>query len=163
MSTTPPKCTHDATKTILPLLMVIGTLLIPMGCASPPKGGGSDGGMTQDAIRSHEDVKGKNPVVFHQPLEKTREAALRALTFVGCEIKQRQNYYVSGRRPNKFGLFVGSGGETVEVCLLPKTEGETQVWVDTDLSFVGIAGQQGWDNQVIEEMTNILNKPAKPQ
>ena len=56
------------------------------------------------------------------------------------------------------GLFVGSGGETVKLFLYPQSPSETHVWVDTDLSFVGIAGQQGWNKQVIEELTRILDK-----
>ena len=111
-----------------------------------------------DAVLQHEDVKGKTPTVFQKPLDQTREAAMRALTFVGCEIKAQEPYRVSGRRPNKFGLFVGSGGEKVEVFLYPQSADETHVWVDTDLSFVGIAGQQGWNQQVLEEMTNLLSQ-----
>lgn len=114
--------------------------------------------MAKEQILEQKDVKGKTPTVFAQPLDKTREAALRALTFVGCEIKKQQPYYVSGRRPNKVGLFVGSGGETVEVFLYPVSDTETQVWVDTDLSFVGMAGQQGWNQQVLDEMKNIFSK-----
>lgn len=119
--------------------------------------------MTVEQILNHEDVKGKSPTVFNQPLEKVREAGIRSLTFVGCEIKKQQPYYMAGRRPNKFGLFVGSGGETVEVFLYPKSENETHVWVDTDMSFVGIAGQQNWSDRVIGEMKNILSQPAATQ
>jgi hypothetical protein len=55
------------------------------------------------------------------------------------------------------GLLVGSGGETVKIFLYPETETETRVWVDTNLSFVGIAGQQNWSKQVLQQMTEILN------
>ena len=148
-------------------VMAISVLVVTIavtGCSSTPKnGGGGDAGMTKEEILQQDDVKGKTPTIFMHPLEQTREAALRALTFVGCEIKKQQPYYVSGRRPNKFGLFVGSGGETVEVFLYPQSDNETHVWVDTDLSFVGIAGQQGWNAQVIDEMTNILNKQPTSQ
>lgn len=148
------------------------TALLIAGCASNPKDPptGSTGAQTAkepapsaktmsvEEILKHEDVKGHPPKVFAQPLDKAREAALRALTFVGCELKKKEPYYVSGRRPNKIGLFVGSGGETVEVFLYPAKENETHVWVDTDLSFVGIAGQQDWSEKAMAEISRILSQ-----
>jgi len=62
--------------------------------------------------------RGKTPTVFRHPLPHVREAALRSLSFAGCNIKRQEPYYAPGRRPNKVGLLVGSGGETVEVFLL---------------------------------------------
>ena len=114
--------------------------------------------MTKEDILLQPDVKGKPPVVFQKGHEDVRQAGLRALVFVGCEIKTESPYFLCGRRPNKFGLFIGSGGETVKIFLYPKSETETHVWVDTDKSFVGLAGQQGWDKQVIEELTKLLNE-----
>ena len=40
--------------------------------------------------------------------------------------------------------------------MLPQGDKVTHVWVDTDLSFVGLAGQQNWNKQVIAEMTSLL-------
>lgn len=138
--------------------------LLAAGCASTEQNKASESsntakfGDTEASILEHEDVKGKESVAFKQPIGKVREAGLRALTFVGCEIKQNRPLYLSGRRPNKFGVFVGSGGETVEIFLAPM-EGGARVWVDTDMSFVGIAGQQGWNDQVLAEMQRILGGP----
>lgn len=135
----------------MPLLAV----LLATGCGSTPKA--KDGAhLTQEQILEQEDVQKKPPTVFAHPLDRVHEAALRGLTSVGCEVKQNEPYFVAGRRPNKFGLFVGSGGETVKIFLLPSGDTETKVWVDTDLSFVGIAGQQGWDEQVITAMHEVL-------
>ena len=154
----------------LPIALA-GVLSFALGCASTPKAGDAanaavtspQAGMSKEEILKQPDVKGKPASQFQQPLEKAREAALRALTFVGCEIKKQEPFFVSGRRPNKMGLFVGSGGETVKVFLYPKSETETEVWVDTDLSFVGMAGQQNWNKQVLGEMTSILNKDSTPK
>jgi hypothetical protein len=132
----------------------LGALLIA-GCGSVPKHPDT---MTKEDILLQPDVKGKPPVVFQKGHEDVRQAGLRALVFVGCEIKTESPYFLCGRRPNKFGLFIGSGGETVKIFLYPKSETETHVWVDTDKSFVGLAGQQGWDKQVIEELTKLLNE-----
>ena len=87
-----------------------------------------------------------------------RPAAARALSFVGCKIERQEDFYIEGKRPQKWGFLVGSGGETVKAFLYPKSTNETHVWVDTDLSFVGMAGQQGWNKQVIAELSRILGK-----
>ncbi len=119
--------------------------------------------MTPEQILQQEDVKKKQPVVFDKSVEEVRTAGLRALTFVGCEIKTQEPYYLTGHRPNKVGLLVGSGGETVKIFLYPKSSTQTQVWVDTDLSFFGMAGQQNWDDKVFAEMKNLLATPTQPQ
>lgn len=119
--------------------------------------------MSKEQILEQEDVKGKTPTVFACPVEKVREAGLRSLTFVGCKVDQQEPYYLKGSRPHKMGLLVGSGGEKVKIFLYPKAENETQVWVDTDLTFVGMAGQQGWNKQVLDEMQNILSHPPAAQ
>jgi hypothetical protein len=135
-----------------PLLL----LLIWQGCAttSTPKSS-----MSKEQILRQPDVKGHPPTVFQHPLEEVRQAGMRALVAVGCEIKIQEPLFLAGERPHKFGLFVGSGGEKVKIFLYPKTETETDVWADTDLSFVGIAGQQNWQKQVFAQMTDLLNQP----
>ena len=100
----------------------------------------------------------KPKTVFEQPIAKTQQAAVDALTVVGCEIKQQEPSYVEGSRPHKMGLFVGSGGETVKVTLVSLEPQNTSVTVKTEKSFVGFAGQKNWDKQVLEEMTKELNK-----
>ncbi len=159
------------TSNNLPKLALITALsVIFVGCASTPKQ--TDPTLasqvprekwrfkTPEAVLQDDDVKGKTPDEFNKPLAETRMAALRALSFVGCKIDRQEDYYVVGKRPHKMGFFVGSGGETVEVFLHPASPDTTQVWVDTDLSFVGIAGQQGWDKQVLQEMHNITSQPS---
>lgn len=144
-------------------------LFLLAGCSSTPKNESDKASksaskevkMTREQILQQDDVKGHAPTIYEQPLDSVREAALRALTFVGCEIKKQEAFFVSGRRPNKFGLLVGSGGETVKVFLYPESETTTHVWVDTDMSFVGIAGQQTWNARVIAEMNNILIKQSR--
>jgi hypothetical protein len=115
--------------------------------------------LTKEQILLEPDVKGKDPVVFQKGLEEVRQAGLRSLVAVGCEVKTEEPLFLAGFRPHKMGLFVGSGGETVKVFLYPESVDMTHVWVDTDLSFVGMAGQQSWNRQVFESMTNILNTP----
>jgi hypothetical protein len=159
-------------KNLTILSTMAAAALLLAGCASAPKdqpstqdqsGQVSSGGLTKEQILTQSDVKGHTPVVFPNSVDQVRQAGLRALTFVGCEVKTQQPFFLSGRRPNKFGLFVGSGGETVNVYLYPQSDAATQVWVETHKSFVGLAGQQGWNKQVIDQMTQLLNATASSQ
>lgn len=144
-------------KITLSSIATLTALLILAGCASAPPEKQESVSMTKEQILSRPDVKGRPPVVFAKNIDEVRQAGLRALTFVGCEIKTQEPLFLSGHRPSKVGLFVGSGGETVNVLLYPQSETETHVWVETHKSFAGIAGQQGWNKQVLDEMTQLLN------
>lgn len=130
------------------ILSIAAVSLLP-GCAST-----GDAGISQDEIRK--EVKGLTPTTFAQPLAKVHDAANRALTSVGCEVDEQQNYKVSGSRPRHMGLIVGSGGETVTVYMLPQGEKSTQVWVDTNRTVLGLAGQRNWDESTLNEMKNLL-------
>ncbi len=148
-------------KTKLPhtLVLSIASMFIVAGCGD---GGGKKpstaqgNGMSIEAVQNNSDVKGKPPTTFAQPLARVNEAAARALVSVGCVVKRQESYFASGFRPQKMGLFVGSGGETVKIFMLPQGDKVTNVWVDTDLSFVGMAGQQNWNKQVLAELSNLL-------
>jgi hypothetical protein len=156
------------TKSLFTAALAVSCIWLS-GCASTPseqQAGQAQsvqptsGGMTKEQILSHPDVKGHPPVVFAKNLEEVRQAGLRSLTFVGCKLKTQQPLFLSGDRPHKFGLFVGSGGETVNVFLYPESDTETHVWVETHKSFVGMVGQQGWNKQVIDQMTQLLTSTA---
>ena len=121
------------------------------GCAST-----ETGNMSREAVLA--EVRDRPKTVFAQPLARVHDAALRSLTTVGCEIEARQDYHVSGSRPRKFGLFVGSGGEIVDIYMLPEGDKSTDVWVNSDRTFVGMAGQRNWEKPVLTELTNLLGK-----
>ncbi len=124
-------------------LLVVAASMVA-GCAS------SSGGKAASAPEK------ATPVVFDHSLAATQQAAVDALTVIGCDIKTQDPNYVEGRRPNKMGLFVGSGGETVQVWLTEIGPEKTSVQVQTKKSLVGLAGQKNWDAQVLEEMRNAL-------
>jgi len=54
------------------------------------------------------------------------------------------------------GLIVGSGGEVVDVYMLPENDKSTDVWVNTDKSFVGIVGQRNWDAKTMDALKECL-------
>ena len=148
-------------KTKLPqtIVLSIASIFIVAGCGD---GGGKKpstaqgNGMSIEAVQNNGDVKGKPATTFAQPLARVNAAAARALVSVGCVVKRQEPYFASGFRPQKMGLFVGSGGETVKIFMLPQGDKATNVWVDTDKSFVGLAGQQDWNKQVLAELSNLL-------
>ncbi len=97
-------------------------------------------------------------VKFAQPVAKVHQVAVDSLVVLGFDVKVDKPDYVEGSRPRKVGLFVGSGGETVGVWLAPIGDAATRVEVDTARSFVGIAGQKVWDDEVLNEMEKALGK-----
>ena len=56
-------------------------------------------------------------VTFDKPAAEVHKAAVDALTVVGVEIKKDEANVVEGKRKNKMGAFVGSGGEILTVSL----------------------------------------------
>jgi hypothetical protein len=121
------------------VLVVMITAL--MGCASSP------------------DTPTTAPILFAKPMTEVHKAALNALAVTGFDVEKSEPTYVQGFRPRKFGLFVGSGGETVGVWLEPVSPSRTAVRVDTTRSFAGFAGQKVWDKEIVGELEKSLGKP----
>lgn len=103
-------------------------------------------------------------VTFEKPIAEVQKAAVDALTTVGATPSKQEPNFVEGKRKNKVGLMVGSGGEVLSVALNSVEEGKTQAKVRTTKTFVGRAGQKVWDQQVLEEMAKVLgvSAPAAP-
>ena len=107
----PPK--NQMNRSLHSLCLILAAASLLAGCASTPKDTDpAKAAMvppekwkfkTADDVLKDADVKGKPPEVFQKPIEEVRAAALRALSFVGCHIKHREDFYVMGRRPNKMG------------------------------------------------------------
>lgn len=81
-------------------------------------------------------------------LADSKAAAVSALKVHGFEIKTETDTHIEGKRPNKIGLVVGSGGEKIVVDLTPAADGTTVIRVQTEKTFVGYAGQKNWDEPV---------------
>ena len=94
--------------------------------------------------------------VLPRPQAKVQAAAVAALKSIGCDIKEQTPQMVSGKRSNKMGIMVGSGGETVIVNLAMVSTTSTRVEVMTKKSIVGIVGQKNWDDEVMAEIKSQL-------
>ena len=76
------------------------------------------------------------------------DAALQALAGIGCEVKKDTADLIEGKRPNKVGLAVGSGGEKLFVAIKDLGNGQTELKVTTKKTLLGIAGQKRWNDEV---------------
>ena len=103
-------------------------------------------------------------VTFDKSLVDVQKAAVDALTTVGAVPSKQEPNFVEGKRKNKVGLMVGSGGEMLSVALTSLDGGKTQAKVRTTKTFVGRAGQKVWDQQILDEMAKVLgvSTPAVP-
>ena len=103
-------------------------------------------------------------VTFDKSLVDVQKAAVDALTTVGAVPSKQEPNFVEGKRKNKVGLMVGSGGEMLSVTLTSVDGGKTQAKVRTTKTFVGRAGQKVWDQQILDEMAKVLgvSTPAVP-
>lgn len=93
-----------------------------------------------------------------KPVAEVQKAAVTALTVIGCEIKKEEPLVVEGVRKRKFGVVVGSGGETVTASLTESGPEKTDVTVTTKKSFVGMAGQKNWNQTTLDEINKALGE-----
>lgn len=90
--------------------------------------------------------------------EQVKTATLIAMKKVGFNIKKDGGMKIQGKRSNKIGLAVGSGGEKMYAEILPMEGGQTGVHVRTKKTLVGIVGQKNWDDEVMELIIESLGK-----
>lgn len=83
-------------------------------------------------------------------------AALQALAGIGCEIKKNTPTAIEGKRSNKIGLAVGSGGEKLFVDLKDLGDGKTEVRVTTKKTMLGYVGQKLWNEEVAKQITHAI-------
>jgi hypothetical protein len=119
--------------------LAIVTLAVLTGCASSPTKPPASG------------------TLFKAAPDAVQKAAVVALVANGFEVTKQDARYVEGSRPRKWGLFVGSGGETAGIWIEPVDADTSRVRVDTARTFAGLAGQQNWDSEIIIELTKALN------
>jgi hypothetical protein len=95
-------------------------------------------------------------LVLTATAEKVHAAALEALAAVGCKVKSDSPTYIEGKRSNKVGIAVGSGGEKLFVWIKDVGEGKTELKVTTKKTLVGIVGQKLWNEQVANQVRDAV-------
>lgn len=100
--------------------------------------------------------KGATTIVLEQPIARVQQAAVNALAVIGCKIRKNEATYLEGKRSNKVGLAVGSGGETIKVWLTADGPTKTSLKVATAKSMMGYVGQRSWNEAVVQEIQKDL-------
>lgn len=103
-----------------------------------------------------ETKKNTTIVVVSASPEKVHSAALEALAAIGCTVKKDTPAEIEGKRANKVGLAVGSGGEKLFVSIKSLGENKTEVTVITKKTMVGIVGQKLWNEEVANHIRDAL-------
>lgn len=99
---------------------------------------------------------------FNGSMEVVHKAAVDALAVVGVDVKKDEPGFLEGKRHNKMGLVLGSGGEVLSVTLTAVDANKTEVKVRTTKTFVGRAGQKVWDQPVLDEISKALGETRQP-
>ncbi len=88
--------------------------------------------------------------------DQVHDAALEALAGIGCKIKKDKPTQIEGKRPNKVGLAVGSGGEKLFVEIVDLENGSCELTVKTKKTMAGIVGQKLWNEEVAQAIVDAL-------
>lgn len=142
------------TRSLVLFLSLLACLLTaPTSVIAAPKEAQSE----EDAAPDQKDGK-KNTTILTlaAPAEKVHAAALEALAAIGCKIKKDSPNAIEGKRSNKVGLAVGSGGEKLIVWITDLGEGKTELKVTTKKTLVGIVGQKLWNEQVANQIRDAV-------
>jgi len=94
---------------------------------------------------------------FNASPEAVKEATLAAMQKNGFSLKDMAGMSIEGKRSNKVGLMVGSGGEKMYADIKALENGMTEVRVRTKKTFVGLAGQKNWDDEVMDMISEALS------
>ncbi|MBS0632139.1 MAG: hypothetical protein JSS11_09515 [Verrucomicrobia bacterium] len=113
----------------------------------------------KDAKGEAAETEGKKNItviVLTAKPEAIHAAALQALAGIGCEVKKDTPTAIEGKRSNKMGLAVGSGGEKLFVDLKDKGDGKTEVRVTTKKTMLGYVGQKLWNEEVAKQISDAV-------
>ena len=88
--------------------------------------------------------------------DKVHAAALEALAAIGCKVKSDSPTQIEGKRSNKVGLAVGSGGEKLFIAIKALEGGKTELTVTTKKTLAGIVGQKLWNEEVANHIRDAV-------
>ena len=108
------------------------------------------------ASAKSETKKNTTVVVLTAKPEAVHAAALQALAGIGCDVKKDTPLAIEGKRSNKIGLAVGSGGEKLFVEIKDLGDGKTEVTVTTKKTMLGIVGQKLWNDEIAAQISNAV-------
>ena len=139
------------------LLLVVSlfaiSLVAPIHASAAPKAVKADEDTATDE-KNHK--KNTTVLTLAAPADKVHAAALEALAAVGCTVKKDTPALIEGKRANKIGLAVGSGGEKLFVNIKDLGDGKTELTVRTKKTMAGIVGQKLWNEEVAHHIRDAV-------
>jgi hypothetical protein len=140
--------------------IILASLGLAMTVSLPAAG-------ANDSTNDAKEPKGATTITLDHPIARVQQAAVNALAVIGCKLRKNEATYLEGKRSNKLGLVVGSGGEMIKVWLTADGEARTTVKVATVKSMLGYAGQRSWNEAIVDEIQKELAgrppvAPAEP-
>ena len=139
-------------KSRLPFLVLCATLFavsLPAPARANDKPSKAESGET-------ENKKNVTVLVLTAKPEAVHAAALQALASIGCDVKKDTPTAIEGKRSNKIGLAVGSGGEKLFVEIKDSGDGKTELKVTTKKTMLGIVGQKLWNEEVANQIKDAV-------
>lgn len=158
-------------RNVFPMLIVLILLTgMAVGQDKDKKSEKKDGdpaptaGCASTEVKSGKE-KGPQKRFYEAPPAKVKEALLGALAALEFNIKKDTGNEISAQKSRHLGVFVGSGGETLNLKLAAGEEDGkkgTIVEGETKKGFVGRVGQKSWTNAVFDQTACIMaGSPAK--
>lgn len=135
-------------------LLVAGASVLA-GCAGVPTSTHS----YNESYKPNQPVKSEGcyeaSVVLARSATDTAAIATKVLSAVDASVTEKTPMQIKAQRNRQIGLFVGSGGEELNVTLRPVSNSSTFVTVATKTGFVGGAGQKPWSCQIVDQMVTM--------
>ncbi len=126
----------------------VGLLFSSLTLPHPLVAAGNEAKAEVAPSEAKENKKNTTVLVLAAPPDKVHAAALEALAAIGCKVKKDSPNYIEGKRSNKVGLAVGSGGEKLFVEIKDLGDGTSELKVITKKTMAGIIGQKRWNEEV---------------
>jgi len=145
-------------KRSLYLLVVCSFIVIMSGCAGTQV---SKFSYNENYI-VNEPVKDKKcydaSVLLGVDIKRAKDIAKKVIIALDSKITEETDTSIKAERNRYMGVFVGSGGEELDVELKAIDSNKTFISVTTKTGFVGGAGQKAWSCQAIDEMVKMAAK-----
>lgn len=145
-------------RSILVLIVICGIFIIMSGCA------GTDVSKFtyNENYKVNETIKGEGcydaSVLLGVDMVRAKDIAKKVIIALDSTITDESDTLIKAQRNRHIGVFVGSGGEELQVNLKKIDDNKTFVTVTTKIGFVGAAGQKAWSCQIIDEMVKMATK-----
>ncbi len=142
-----------SSRFLLPIIVAGASVLA--GCAGVPVSSHS----YNDSYKPNQPVKADGcyeaSVVLTKNVADTTAIATKVLSAVDATVTETTATQIKAQRNRHIGLFVGSGGEELQVTFKATPSNSTFVTVATKTGFVGGAGQKAWSCQIVDQMVTM--------